>query len=144
MPYDVSGWIEILWDHTLEDEKQEWSGVINLNRFCLSGDYLSSLFFGLAKSPAKEALFVNRGVPDDCSSHVAEEVRQNEDFIKKHGEGDFGHTYALWSEIKPHLNNIDKKELAESEWKLIFEIINLFVKPQFQPEWIRFVVWGNW
>lgn len=144
MPYDVSGWIEILWDYTLEDEIQVWCGVINLNRFVLDGDMISNLLFGLAKRPVENAYFARLGVPQDCSHYVAEEIRSNEEFIAKHGEGDFAHTYALWSEILPHLEEIRETESYTSKWEVVFSLVHELCRDKFKPEWIRFVVWGNW
>ena len=46
MPYDVDGWIEIVWDFSLEKETKEWSDVIDLNRFCLCGDDIADKLFG--------------------------------------------------------------------------------------------------
>ena len=144
MPYDVSGWIEILWDYTLEDEIQVWCGVINLNRFVLDGDMISNLLFGLAKRPVENAYFADRGVPQDCSNYVAEEIRSNEEFIVQYGEGDFAHTYALWSEILEHLEEARKTESYSSEWEIVFSLVEELCRDKFKPEWIRFVVWGNW
>lgn len=85
---------------------------------------VSNLLFGLAKRPVENAYFARRGVPQDCSHYVAEEIRSNEEFVAKHTEG-VAHTYALWSEILPHLEEVRKTESYTSKW-------------------IRFVVWGNW
>lgn len=144
MPYDVSGWIEVLWDWTLEEEKQLWSGVINLDRFMLSGDIVSNMLFGLAKRPVEQALFLDRRIPDDCSDLVRAEVIKNNNFIAKYGEGDFSHTYATWFEIKQYIEIIDIKDIAKSEWKVIFNIVEILVENKIKPEWIRLVVWANW
>lgn len=143
MPYWVSGWIEILWDCTSEDEVQEWSGVINLDRFCLDGDEISNSLFGLAKRPIKNPYFANRGIPKNCSNYVNLEFRKNQEFIAKHKEGDFGHTYALWSEMQKHLEKIQTSEDFSSQWDIVFSLVESLCK-EFKPEWIRFIVWGNW
>jgi hypothetical protein len=95
MPYNIEGWIEVLWDCTLADEPQKWSSVINLERFCLQSDSVTNWLFGLAKQPLPEAYFANRGVPQDCSSCVANEIERNDQFIEQYGEGDI----SRWAEI---------------------------------------------
>ena len=82
MPYDVDGWIEIVWDFSVERENKEWCGVINLNRFCLCGDDIADKLFGLTKHPCEEPYFAKRGVPEDCCEYVAEDVKRNDEFIK--------------------------------------------------------------
>lgn len=113
MPYGVNGWVEILWDWTLEEEIQQWCSFINLNRFCFYGDEVTNRLFGLTKRPCKNPYFADRGVPKDCSKHVAEEVKSNEKFIKQYGEGNFGHTWATWSEIKPCLAELKQARFAQ-------------------------------
>ncbi len=144
MPFDVSGWIEIAWGDVIEEDRIEWSATICLDRFMLGGDLVSATLFGLSKSPPSDSLFANRGVPDDCSTLVAQSVQENLRFIKKHGEGNFGHTNALWSEIKPNLTSINPAEIQDSEWKTVFAIIREIESGPFNPEDIRFIVWGNW
>ena len=150
MPYGVNGWVEILWDWTLEEEIQQWCSFINLNRFCFYGDEVTNRLFGLTKRPCKNPYFADRGVPKDCSKHVAEEVKSNEKFIKQYGEGNFGHTWATWSEIKPCLAEL-KQARDLPRWMPIFTLLQELCSERtnphrmiLQPEWIRFVVWGNW
>ncbi|MEL6928704.1 MAG: hypothetical protein AAFO95_08725 [Cyanobacteria bacterium J06600_6] len=105
MPYWVEGWIEIVWD--IEEENKDWCGVIDLNRFCLGGVYISDKLFGLAKYPCDDPYFAKRGVPNDCCEYVADKVEKNEEFIKQYGEGCIDHTWALWSEIEPLLDDLE-------------------------------------
>ena len=46
MPYDVDGWVEVLWDWTLEEKTQQWCSFINLNLFCFYGDEVTDRLFG--------------------------------------------------------------------------------------------------
>ncbi|MDQ8188601.1 hypothetical protein [Pelagicoccus sp. SDUM812002] len=144
MPYDITGWIEVLWDHTLEEEKKVWSGVICLDRLSLADEYETSVLFGLAKRPVNNPLFAERGVPSDCSEAVDREVKENEAFIKKHGEGNFGFTHALWSEISPRLKEIEREEQISDDWNQVFDLAKVLEKTKFHPDWIRFVLWANW
>ena len=156
MPYWVTGWVEVVWDCSLEEETQLWEGVINLDRFNLYGDDIPDILFGLTKHPCNHPYFANRGVPKDCCKYVADEVKRNEEFIKQYGEGDIGHTHALWSEILPHLNEF-KEAQDLLGWESVFGMVQElckerkpYISKQFipikriEPEWIRFVVWGNW
>ena len=151
MPYWVEGWIEIVWD--FEKEHKEWSGVIDLNRFCLVGDDIADKLFGLTKHPCDDPYFAKRGVPQDCSKYVADDVKRNKEFIEKYGEGYINHTWALWSEILPYLNDLKEYNIDESaQWETVFGMVQELCKKRegwmsrdrFKPEWIRFIVWGNW
>ena len=51
MPYSVDGWIEILWDWSLEEETQLWCGFMSLSRFNFYGDDIPDRLFGLTKHP---------------------------------------------------------------------------------------------
>jgi hypothetical protein len=143
MPYWVEGWIEIVWDFSLEDDIQKWCGVINLNRFHFYGDDVPDLLFGLTKQPCDNPYFAKRGVPKDCSQQVADEVKRSEEFIKKYGEGNINYTYARWSEIAKHLSELEKAEDFD-DWNVVFSMVQIMCEKKFKPEWIRFVVWGNW
>ena len=70
MPYDVDGWVEVLWDWTLEEETQQWCSVINLERFCLCGDDIADKLFGLTERPCENPYFAVRGVPKNRSKYV--------------------------------------------------------------------------
>ncbi len=142
MPYSVDGWIEVLWSHTLDEEVQSWEGVVNLSIFDLYGDPISNELFGLAKSPRGDALYPDRGIPEDCCDFVSTAFEDNEKFIQKHGEGEFGHTFALWSEIECYLRKNQFKD-QYNEWGLVFDIARKLSK-KYNTEWIRFVVWANW
>ena len=154
MPYDVDGWIEIVWD--LEKETKDWCGVINLNRFCLCGDDIADKLFGLTKHPCDNPYFAKRGVPKDCCEYVADEVRSCEEWVKKYGqsgEGDRDHTWALWSEIEPLLDDLERYNIDEcAQWKTVFAMVQELCKARegwmsrdrFKSEWIRFIVWGSW
>lgn len=143
MPYNVTGWIEVF--RFSVDEEQIWTELINLDCFHLSGDMVSSHFFGLAKYPDDNPLYANRGIPHNSCEIIKEELKNNSNFIKKYGEGHIGHTHAYWSEIMPSLTEIDDLELKESEWHLVFKIIDLLTQDQFlKPDHIRIIVWGNW
>lgn len=153
MPYWVDGWVEVAWEDALKTKNQSWSGVINLERLMLHGDDIANILFGLTKHPCDNPYFANRGVPKNCCQYVADEVKRNEEFIKQYGEGNIGHTYALWSEIYPHLDKIKQAAIDESsQWESIFGMVQELCKERsgwvsreiIKPEWIRFVVWGNW
>ena len=150
MPYSVDGWIEILWDWSLEEETQHWSGFMSLYRFNFYGSYLSDRLFGLTKHPCDNPYFADRGVPKDCCRYVADEVKSNEEFIKQYGEGESGHTWALWSEVEPCLPKL-KQSYDLPRWQQIFSMLQELYAERtscqqliLKPEWIRFVVWGNW
>ncbi len=143
MPHWVSGRVEVVWDWSLEEENQIWAGVIDLHRFNFYGDDIPDILFGLTKHPCDNPYFANRGTPHDCCKYVADEVKRNEEFIKQYGEGDFGHTYALWSEILPHLDEV-KEARDIIKWQPIFSMMEILCQSTFEPEWIRFVAWGNW
>jgi hypothetical protein len=143
MPYWVSGWIEVVYEFSLEEKTQQWCGVINLQRFHFFGDDLTDLLFGLTKHPIDHPYFANRGVPKDCSKEVADEVQRNEELIEKYGEGDINHTWATWAEILKHLDEL-KEARDLPEWEVIFSMVQIMCEKRFKAEWIRFVVWGNW
>ena len=150
MPYSVDGWIEILWDWSLEEEIQQWSGFITLSRFNFYRDDVPDRLFGLTKHPCNNPYFARRGVSKDCCEYVAAEVKSNEEFIKQYGEGDSGHTWALWSEIEPCLAELEQAS-DFPRWQQIFSMLQglciertNFEQMIVKPEWIRFVVSGNW
>ena len=55
---------------------------------------------------------------------MLEEVKRNKEFIEQYGEGNFGHTWALWSEIEPCLDNLKEYALDEStQWETVFGMV---------------------
>ena len=99
MTYDVSGWIEVVWDYSLESEVQTWEGVIDLNRFAFYGDMVANQLFGLGKFPREDAYFADRGIPHDCCNYVKELEKESDAIAAKYlGGGWLTPTYALWSE----------------------------------------------
>ena len=139
MPYDVSGFVEVRYDP--DCDLLEWQPLLCLNAVFLGGDEVSAKLFGLAKHPPQPGLFEKRGVPSDASKAVRAWDKENNAFIEQHGEGDFNHTYALWSEISAvDLSDID---LEGSQWKLVFDFLPKLLGP-YEARGIRIVVAGNW
>ncbi len=144
MPFDVTGWVEISWGDGRSGEPEEWAATICLDRFMLQGDKISEYFFGLAKGPSRKGLFAGRGRPDDASEIVDRCFREDDTFQAQYGEGDFGYTHVLWSEMEPYYNKLDQGEVRNSEWQKVFSLINQLARSGFRPEAIRLVVWANW
>lgn len=161
MPYDVCGWIEGRWSSKNDDGSDNWYALLNLSPFFLFGDAISSEMFGLAKSPSNQPHFADRGIPQNASSIVMEDFERNKSFVEKNGDGDFGHTYALYSELKPLLLNMKKvpsRLLGEtiyrkrgrpsgeeqSNWAPVLAILELLTHRGFESDSLRVIVWANW
>ena len=144
MPYEVSGWIEVVWDHTLDEEVQSWAVVVDLHRLCLLGDYTSHTLFGLSKRIETQSYFENRGIPSDPSPEVKKYYEDNEIFIADVGEGDFGFTYASWKEMKELIEKVGIERDISNEWKQAFSLANSLSRGLYSAEEIRFVVYANW
>jgi len=144
MPFDVSGWVEVSLGDVVEKGRNDWIGTLFLGPFRLSGDAVSERLFGLAKMTRSRAPYAERGAPQDCSRAIADEIARNAAFVRTHGEGAHGLTWALWSELEPEIDDFDSADLAESEWRPVFALVRELDSAGFLPEDIRFVVWGCW
>jgi len=144
MPYDVSGWVEVSRGDVIERGRDEWCGTLCLDPFILSGDAVSERLFGLAKVTRSRAPFALRGTPQHCSPALQDSLARNAEWTRKYGEGDHGHTWALWSELKPRLAELDPADSEDSEWLPVFAVVGELENAGFPPKDIRFVIWGNW
>ncbi len=146
MPFDVSGIVEATWSPVAEHgAESQWWPVLFLDLFTLRGDEVSDYLFGLAKRPALSACFPNRGLPQDSTEVVRRLAEENDAFIARYGEGDFGHSYAHLDEIDAALASPSAPPLGDSEWRDVFETIKAFqrIRP-LPPEQWRLVVWADW
>ncbi len=143
MSFDVDGWVEISLVPVAEHgDGIGWDPLLCLSPLMLAGDRVSSELFGLAKEPASTAPFSSRGLPADACSVVRAAFDSNEAFIAKYGEGAFGHTHALWSEI---ISRDLSELLSGSEWDAVFRMIQCLPAHLLAtPEQVRLVVWGTW
>lgn len=149
MPFDVSGWVEFCWEAPdTPSPTHRWTPLLCLDVFCLRGDDVSDFLFGLSKTPVYQGLYTARGVPIDCNWAVYDAIERNQRFIEAHGEGEHGHTHAMWTEIESALARPQAPPVAESSWVEAFSVIRRFAS---EPgSWggpisqIRFVVWAEW
>ena len=145
MSYWVHGWVET--GSALGPDRTVWRARLSLDLFSLLGDPVSDLLFGLAKKPSLTALFKGRGLPPDASKIVTDTFVENQRGIDEHQDGDFGHTYALLSEIQTVQAQLDEV-LATSQhpgWGQVFQTIDTFPKEiRGAPDSIRLVVWAYW
>lgn len=143
MSYEVYGFVEVRFYPEEGWEPLEWRTLLDLGPFFLIGDEISERLFGLAKYPKAPGRFEKRGVPSDASASVQRWVAENDAFIAEHGEGLFGFTYALWSEItEVDLRDVD---MAGDGWQLVFNFLPTLITPcLYKPDGIRIVVAGCW
>ena len=144
MPYDVSGWIEVVWDHSLDEDVQSWAVVVDLHRLYLFGDIISHTLFGLSKRMENKSYFPERGIPSDASPHIKKHFDENARFIEDIGEGDFGFTYASWNEMIQVISKADFIMEESKEWQQAFSLAESLSSGVFSSEQIRFVVYANW
>lgn len=147
MPYQVTGWVEATRVPPEEHEDVSyWAPVLSLASFDLGGDAISDYLFGLAKRPEYPGRFAGRGVPSDCTSVVSREISENNVFIAKYGEGDFGHTFASMSEILAALKDALAPDLSGSMWAHALAVTELALKhPIIGPAAdCRIIVWADW
>lgn len=157
MPYDVLGWVEGRWSHDNDTGVDQWYALLNLSPFFLFGDAISDEMFGLAKVPSDQPHFPGRGIPLDASSTVVDECQRNKCLFEKKGDGDFGHTYALYSELRPLLFNVPRLSVESachekgrpssaepSNWAPVFAILETLVRHGFEADSLRLVVWASW
>ena len=152
MPYDVFGWVEYSWEIPEErDRSSSWEAVLSLAPFGLIGDEISRFLFGLAKDLNRVAPFYALGAPADASDIVRAAVEENERFIRKHGEGAYGHTWASWGDIQLALARRDAPELDRDEvggWPAVIDAVRLLgLRLPFcrlPASQLRLVVWGVW
>ena len=131
MPYDLYAQLEVGGPH--------WRAVGETLWMNWSLD--SMALFGLGKRRVAPPLFGDRGVPADCSERVQAIVERNRTFIDRYGEGDSGHTWALWSELSPLVAG--DEELQTGALRLLFVAIAAQEACGLSPEQIRVVAWGN-
>jgi hypothetical protein len=147
MSYDVRGWVEVT---ACEPEMRVgieslWMPLLSLGPFSLGGDKISDYLFGLSKTPSGPGLFGGRGVPQDCCPATRASVEANRVFMKKHGEGNFGHTYAALREVEEALARPDAPRDHESEWYHVLASVRFALRPHASVlRWCRLIVWANW
>jgi hypothetical protein len=147
MSYDVRGWVEVT---ACEPEiragiESLWMPLFSLAPFGVGGDEISDYLFGLAKAPSGPGLFGGRGVPEDCSKAARASVEANRAFLKKHGEGDFGHTYASLQEIEEALKRPGAPADLGSAWHHVLASVRFALRPHAAVlRWCRIIVWANW
>lgn len=114
-----------------------WQEFIALAPFDLAASEVSVKLFGLAGGPKSHAPFAGRGIPLDASTSVrlAYELP-----VGVADDGDFGHTYALYSEVKPLLATIE----SLAEWAPVCRLLDSIVLQGFSADGLRLVVWANW
>jgi hypothetical protein len=148
MPYDVTGWVEA--NRFAPEERDPahsfWMPLLSLDTFLLGGDAVSAYLFGLSKSADGSGCFVDRGVPEDCSPVVRRDIEANLEFIRRHGEGDFGHTFATMEEIRDALRKADPPRLDESEWAHALAAAEFSSRAPgvTTVTYLRVIVWANW
>jgi hypothetical protein len=146
MSYDIRGWIEVT---ACEPEERAgieslWMPLMSLAPFNIGGDEISDYLFGLSKTASGSGLFGGRGVPKDCSKATRASVEANRAFMKLHGEGDFGHTYAALREIEDALAHKDAPAARRSEWHHVLASVRFALRPHTAVlRWCRFVVWAS-
>jgi hypothetical protein len=144
----IEGWIEVALCEPGEHgpDVSSWSGLVNLGALHLFWDDVSEVLFGLSRKPLSGIeLFVARGLPSDPSSEVANWHAANEQFVAKHGEGAYGHTYATWSEISAVDFNAWSVDLTQSDWRHVFAMVDTILRSGWYPsDQIRIVVAGTW
>ncbi len=122
----------------------EWQPLLCLDPFDLGGDDVSQRLFGLGKNAVEPGLYAGRGVPEDCTRVVRQDVAANEEHIQRYGEGDHGHTFASLEEVLMALKSADAPDLGESEWARVLSAVGYAREQAHEPSFCRFVVWGNW
>jgi len=146
MSYDIRGWIEVT---SCEPEERIgleslWMPLMSLAPFSIAGDRTSEYLFGLSKAATRPGLFGGRGVPKDCSKATRASVDANRAFMKMHGEGDFGHTFASLREVEEALGRDDAPKDQSSEWHHVLASVRFALRPHGTVlRWCRFVVWAH-
>lgn len=144
MPYCVDGLVEI--GLTFDDEEPIWLPALNLGYLGLRGDALSDYLFGLCKAPSGRARFAGRGWPIDCSDLAQKLATDNEAFVARYGEGDFGHSHATLAEIESALADDDAPVARDSPWHEALAAVRALsaLRPHTVPTHWRVIVWANW
>jgi len=146
MAYDIRGWVEVTACEPEERAGLEslWMPLLSLAPFGVGGDKISDYLFGLAATSSGPGLFGGRGVPKDCSKATRASVEANRAFMKVHGEGDFGHTYAYLREIEQALEHGDAPHDRRSQWHHVIASVRFALRPHVEVlRWCRFVVWAS-
>ena len=119
--------------------------MLSLDTFDLGGDQISDYLFGLAKRPSFPAQFPKRGVPTDGSRLMQLLVDDNDAFIAKYGEGNFGYTRARLDEIDRGFANSSAPPVAASPWRHVLATVEQLAKaaPIAREHW-RVIVCANW
>jgi hypothetical protein len=146
MSYDIRGWVEVTacGPEMRVGIESLWMPLMSLAPFNVAGDEISDYLFGLSKVPSGPGLFGGRGVPDDCSKATRASIDANRAFIKRHGEGDFGHTHASLQEIDEALKRPGAPNDADSEWRHVLASIRFALRPHAAVlRWCRLVVWAH-
>lgn len=148
MPYFVTGWVETTYipPEERDPDLSMWMPLLSLHAFNLAGDVISQYLFGLGKM-RMAGLYENRGIPRDSCSTVLRDFEENEAFVRRVGEGDFGHTHATLDEIRAALSLAGAPALDESaEWAHAIASAEYAARaPNVgAPSFCRFIVWANW
>ena len=145
MAYQVVGWIEVTRDKAVErGAPANWAGVLRLAPLAVAGDAVSNLLFGLAKIRRPPHLFADRGLPADPSPSLQTEIAEGR-ALEQESEGDMGHTFASWREIREVVWGVHNVDPTRSSWATIFDAIEAFERRlNLRPEALRLVVWASW
>lgn len=145
MPFFVLGMVEATFGDPSSDSAL-WFATLHLDGFNLVGDEVSDYLFGLAKRSSGHACFPERGVPADAGDALWRCFQEDQAFLAKHGEGNFGHTFATLEEIERALAFHDAPAVSDSNWNQVLraiEALRAIRNENMASQW-RVVVWANW
>lgn len=149
MPLETNGWIEYTPCFTLKERNDDhsWQTFMNIDSIVDHTDEITELLFGYSKRIIRkefdiDSLAKDRGIPNNATALVKQEMERIKAFEKEHGDGEiFGYTFIYYDEIK----NVTPSIPADSPWGKLFKLIELFKTIKgLEDQQIRLVVWFDW
>lgn len=152
MPADVGGWVEVSRFGGAElAGEHAWQALLNITAYLDGVDEVAEILFGYSKRIMRDeyrvaAMAKDRGLPDNPSDRVKEEIEQIRQFEQEHPKGEFfGYSHIYLNEIK----RVDWSAFGivekDSEWFSLFGLLDKLLEDhRFQAHKIRLVVWFIW
>ena len=138
MPIDIEGWIE-----AKDTKTSEWVGVESISPFLIFAGLESDYIFGITKVRRAESVAASRGLPEDISQEIKDNIDSWREFEKEEENFSFdelfGFSYITYEEVLK-IELVSKTE--NNGWSKVFDVMKVMCDDGVKPENIRVVVWA--
>jgi hypothetical protein len=113
MSTHLHGWLEInTINHSTEDL---WFGVMDISVIVSQSYSIYGYLFGFRHQGTSQPLAPQRGLPDNSSRKVKEDIPITESFVS--------HSWISYQELEPHIANLELDEY-DWGWQLVFNVMD--------------------